>query len=110
MSFRICESCNVEMLWSLLRYKDGHYCSKCWEREEFVKERLRTVVSTYIEEHDETEMCVVCCVEGAGIRHHVSYVPVRIIKVCRSCHAKIHHTKKNDKYEIYKPKDLHNKT
>ena len=31
------------------------------------------------------------CEKQATTKHHVSYLPVKIVFVCKSCHRKIHH-------------------
>lgn len=55
--------------------------------------------------HGFLKQCFICkkyihC--GAFINHHISYYPERTVKVCRSCHMKIHSGSLFDEYPILK--------
>ena len=53
--------------------------------------------------YKEMKNCVICGKEGE-LSHHISYHPPLIIKLCRSCHNKLHFSKQ-DFYPWLKPKD-----
>lgn len=46
--------------------------------------------------------CKICGSENDIHKHHIQYHPEKLIFVCRSCHSKIHHSKKHKEQELYK--------
>lgn len=96
-----CQRCNEEILysvnWELLQedcfklYDKGvfislelEYCDPCRKIEYSLRE--------YRKKHDKNDMsCELCGNKESGVvRHHVTYNPEVIIKLCRSCHGKVH--------------------
>jgi len=43
-----------------------------------------------VPEMESMEVCALCGKEGKLVIHHIRYDPVKTIKICHSCHRKIH--------------------
>lgn len=96
-----CKRCGKDILnlvnWEILNedffklYRKGihqnievNYCETCKNIEYAMREyRLQHV--------EDFKMCELCGIKDAQIKHHITYNPEKIIRVCRSCHGKIHH-------------------
>jgi hypothetical protein len=61
-----------------------NYCDTC--------RKIEYDMRKYRLEHSyDFTLCELCGIKDYQIKHHITYKPEKIIKVCRSCHGKIHH-------------------
>ena len=95
-----CKRCGEDILyrvkWDLLKedffklYEEGielslelEYCETC-RKIEYSKKKYR------LKHNNEFKLCELCVKNKAEVRHHITYSPEIIIKLCRSCHGKVH--------------------
>ncbi len=96
-----CNRCGEDILqevnWGILEkdwielYDEGidqslevNYCEVCRTIEYEMKE--------YKSQHfQDFKLCELCGIKDVQVNHHIKYKPEKIIRICRSCHGKIHH-------------------
>jgi hypothetical protein len=107
-----CNRCGEDIMnsidWNILRedfselYREGvdmnievNFCEICREMEYSVK--------TYrLKYYEDYKLCELCGKKKAKVNHHITYDPERILRLCRSCHGKVH--KKEFPHPLWKQK------
>lgn len=96
-----CKRCGVEIIdevdWEILRkdfielYSQGidqnlevQYCETCRKIEYSMRDYR-------LQHYEDFKSCQLCGTKEGQVRHHINYNPEKIIRICRSCHGKIHH-------------------
>jgi hypothetical protein len=72
-----------------------NYCNIC-KKIEYSKRDYRLKYLTH------SKLCEICSKKEAELDHHITYNPPEIIRLCRSCHGKLH--KKDFPNPIWKQK------
>lgn len=96
-----CKRCGEDILfkmdWEILNqdfielYSQGidqslevNYCETCRKIEYAIREYRMLHFNDF-------KLCELCGIKDAQVRHHITYNPEKIIRICRSCHGKIHY-------------------
>ncbi|MFW9878582.1 MAG: hypothetical protein ACFFG0_36335 [Candidatus Thorarchaeota archaeon] len=78
-------------------YLELNYCNIC-RKIEYSKKMFRS------DNLKDKNLCEICEKNEAEIKHHITYDPPKTIKICRSCHGKIHKFGSNFPNPLWKEK------